>query len=171
MKDINYSKIKEGLYAIEEDGRVWSKYTKKYMKTSIDKDGYLTITLKNDRNGYSHFGIHRLLMIAFNPIDNMEEMQINHKDGNKRNNSLNNLEWVTCEQNLKHARDNNLNNTFGQKGTKHPNNKITEQEARKIIQMNKDGYAPKEILQAIPNATKSIINSIIHNRTWKHLER
>lgn len=171
MKDINYSKIRKNSYAIEEDGRVWSKYAKKYMKTSIDKDGYSTIALKNDRNTYSRFGIHRLLMIAFFPIDNMEDMQVNHKDGNKQNNCLSNLEWVTCEQNLKHARDNNLNTTFGQKGNKHPNSKISEQDAKVIIQIHKEGKTYKEILQVIPNATKSIINSIAHNRTWKHLKR
>lgn len=127
MKDINYSKIKKSLYAIEEDGRVWSKYNKKYMKTSIDKDGYATISLKNDRNGYSRFGVHRLLMIAYCPVNNMEEMQVNHKDGNKLNNSLFNLEWVTCKENLKHARENGLNNVFGKKGQQHIHHKISEQ--------------------------------------------
>jgi len=107
------------------------------MKTSIDKDGYSTITLKNDRNGYSHFGIHRLMMIAFRPIDNMENMQVNHIDGNKLNNSLDNLEWVTCEENLAHTRKTGLNKTFGQIGDKHPNSKITEEEAKEIISLHK----------------------------------
>lgn len=171
MKDIIYSKIKPNLYAIEEDGRVWSKTTHKYMKTSIDKNGYPTISLKNDRNGYSHFGIHRLLMIAFSPIENMENMQVNHIDGNKLNNNLSNLEWVTCEQNLKHVRENHLNNTFGQKGAVHPNSKITEQEAKLIIQLHEEGFTRKEILSRVPNATKNIISSIIQNKTWKHLKR
>ena len=171
MKEIVYSKIKSGLYSIEEDGRVWSHYGKKYMKTSIDKDGYSTISLKNDRNGYSHFGIHRLLMIAFNPIDNMENMQVNHIDGNKTNNNLNNLEWVTGEENLKHAKEHHLNEVFWSKGTEHPNNKISEEEAKEIIKLSKLGYKPKDIILKVPNATKNIINSIIHNRTWKHLER
>jgi len=92
MKDIIYPKIKEGLYAIEEDGRVYSYSSNKYMKTSIDKDGYITISLRNTLGGYSHFGIHRLLMITYFPIDNMEEMTVNHIDGNKFNNSFDNLE-------------------------------------------------------------------------------
>lgn len=168
MKDIIYSKIKPNLYAIEEDGRVYSKYTKKYMKTSIDKDGYSTISLKNDRNGYSHFGIHRLLMIAFCPCENMEELQVNHIDGNKNNNNLSNLEWCTCQQNLIHARKNGLLDTVGEK---HGKSRITEKEAKKIIELYKQGLAPKEIIVQVPNSTKNIINSIIHNRTWKHLDR
>ena len=171
MREINYSKIKKGLYSIEEDGRIYSHFNKRYMKTSIDKDGYLTISLRNNKNGYSRFGVHRLLLIAFNPIENMENMQVNHKDGNKLNNNLSNLEWVTCEENLKHARENNLNNIFGAKGEKHPNRRISEKEAKEIIKLNKEGYIKSEILIKVPNSTKNIINSIIHNRTWKHLKR
>lgn len=171
MKDIIYSKIKKGLYAIEEDGRVWSKTSSRYMKTSIDKDGYSTISLKNDRNGYSHFGIHRLLMIAFSPVEDMENLQVNHIDGDKTNNNLNNLEWCTTQYNLKHAREHRLNTTFGAKGMKHPNNKISEIEAKQIIWLYGHNFSPKEILQKIPNATKNIINSVVHNRTWKHLNR
>lgn len=141
------------------------------MKTSIDKDGYATISLKNDRNGYSRFGVHRLLMIAYCPVNNMEEMQVNHKDGNKLNNSLFNLEWVTCKENLKHARENGLNNVFGKKGQQHIHHKISEQQAKKIIELHKMGYKPNEILSLVPNSTKNIINSIVHNRTWKHLKR
>ena len=171
MKDIRYSKIKENLYAIEQDGRVWSYSAKKYMKLKEDKDGYFALSLKNNNGGYSKFGVHRLLMIAFNPIENMENMQINHKDGNKKNNSLENLEWVTCQENLAHARKTGLNKTFGQIGINHPNNKITEEEAKKIISLFNQGKTPSEILKQVPNATRSIVNSITHNRTWKHLPR
>lgn len=127
MKNIVYSKIKPDLYAIEEDGKVWSYFSKKYMKVKEDKDGYFALSLKNNNNGYSKFGIHRLLMITYFPIDNMENMQVNHKNGNKHDNRLENLEWVTGEENLRHARETGLNKVFGQKGINHPNNKITEQ--------------------------------------------
>lgn len=171
MKEINYFKIKPSLYAIEKDGRVWSFFSKKYMKAKEDKDGYFTLSLKNNQGGYSKFGIHRLLMIAFNPIENMEKMQVNHKDGNKKNNSLSNLEWVTGQENLAHAGLMGLNNTFGQKGESHPNRKITENDAKRIIKLFKSGVKPAEILKQVPNATKNIVNSVIHNRTWKHLPR
>ena len=45
------------------------------------------------------FRVHRLVMMAFAPVDNMESLEVNHKDGNKRNNSLSNLEWCTSSEN------------------------------------------------------------------------
>ena len=64
-----------------------------------------------------------------------------------------------------------MNKTFGQKGINHPNNKITEEEAKKIISLFKKGKKPAQIIEEVPNATKNIINSITHNRTWRHLPR
>lgn len=168
MVPIKYSKIKDGLYSIEEDGRVYSHYSKRYMKTSIDKDGYKTISLRNNTNGYSHFGIHRLLMITFRPITNMEEMSVDHIDGNKMNNSLNNLQWVTPEENTKLAYLTGLSNT---KGENHGKSKITEEEALKIIALLKEGHKSSYIIKQIPSANKGIISSIKNNRTWKHLPR
>ena len=170
LKDITYSKIKPQAYAIDEFGIVYSKYYNyRIMKTSIDKDGYATITLKNDRNTYSHFGIHRLLLIAFKPVENMENLQVNHIDGNKLNNSLDNLEWCTCEENLKHARNTGLNKVFGQFGEKHINHRISEEDAKMILQLHRAGKRNSEILKAIPNATKNIIAQVISGRTWKYL--
>lgn len=168
MKDIIYPKIKEGLYAIEEDGRVYSYSSNKYMKTSIDKDGYITISLRNTLGGYSHFGIHRLLMITYFPINNMEEMTVNHIDGNKFNNSFNNLEWVTANENTRLAHKTKYNNTVGEN---HGKAKLTEEQAKRVIKLLKEGKGTKEIRKEIPFITKNMVSQIKHNRTWKHLPR
>ena len=168
MKDLIYSKIKKGLYAIEEDGRVWSYFAKKYMKTNLDKDGYLTLSLKNDRGGYSKFGIHRLLMIAYQPIENMEEMSVNHIDGNKLNNTLENLEWCAPEENTHLAWETKINECRGEKSGK---SKLTEEEAKAIIRLKKEGKTYTQIMEEVPKATKNIINSIVNGRTWRHLPR
>lgn len=49
-----------------------------------------------------------MLMMAFRPVENMENLQVNHKDGNKQNNSFDNLEWVTVKENINHAWKNGL---------------------------------------------------------------
>ena len=54
------------------------------------------------------YSVHRLILENFNPVEGMENLQVNHIDGNKENNKLENLEWITCKENIQHAIDNNL---------------------------------------------------------------
>lgn len=98
-------------YSITDNGQVWSERTHKYLKQHKDKDGYMKVRLCcNDLEpGKTHtFSVHRLMMENFYPVDNMENLQVNHIDGDKTNNSLLNLEWVTCEENIHHAMNNGL---------------------------------------------------------------
>lgn len=74
------------------------------IKTSIGPVGYLRLTVGVNRKPVN-FNIHRLIAIAFIPNPNNLPC-VNHKDLNKLNNSLNNLEWCTHSQNSKHAFEN-----------------------------------------------------------------
>lgn len=101
---------KYGNYLVYEDGRCYSLYSNKFLKPCVKKGGYLQYTLY-------HCGekevvrTHRLVAKLFlDKPDNWEELQINHKDGNKENNHYSNLEWCNAYENNKHARDNGLNN-------------------------------------------------------------
>ena len=93
-------------YTFTDCGKVFShrKGGKKEVKGSKDKDGYLKITLV-DKNGKSkYFRKHRLITIAF--LGDSEK-QVNHKDGDKLNNALSNLEYVTQRENQSHRRKRN----------------------------------------------------------------
>ena len=105
-KDIkNY----EGLYQISNFGNVKSLKKKaghstrceKILKTHLDKDGYVYVTLC--KNNKTHLAtIHRLIAEAFIPNpDNLP--QINHKDEDKTNNNIDNLEWCTCKYNINYG--------------------------------------------------------------------
>lgn len=85
-------------YLINEDGKVYSLYTNKFLNPSKSDKGYLYVTLK----GLKKFRVHRLVALMFlcNP-NNLP--QINHKDGNKENNNVDNLEWCSNDYNQKHA--------------------------------------------------------------------
>jgi hypothetical protein len=92
-------------YLINKDGEIFSKFTKTKITSHKDKNGYYRIRLVNEHGRKSVF-IHRLLAMTF--IPNPENKPcVNHIDCNKSNNDLSNLEWVTQQENIKHAWDNN----------------------------------------------------------------
>lgn len=72
------------------------------LKGSKNNAGYFRIGLYTNGKAIFKF-VHRMVLETFLPCENMENLQVNHKDGNKENNTLNNLEWVTRSENLKHS--------------------------------------------------------------------
>lgn len=93
----------EGFYEINPHGQVRSLY-KNFKGRIISKHvcrGYVTVKLTKEHKGSTR-NIHRLLAEAFIPNPQNKPM-VNHKDGNKLNYSLDNLEWVTRSENMKHA--------------------------------------------------------------------
>ena len=94
MKDIpGY----EGLYAVTEDGKVWSYRRKIFLKPTPNNRGYLLVLLWKKRQVKGYL-IHRLVAEAF--IPNPEGLpQVNHKDEDKTNNCVDNLEWMSAKDN------------------------------------------------------------------------
>lgn len=94
-------------YAISEEGEVFSIKSRMFVKQPIRK-GYKTVTITNDAGKPITTGLHRLLMITYKPIENPDQMQVDHIDCNKLNNDLDNLEWVTKKENTHRAIKNGL---------------------------------------------------------------
>lgn len=97
MKDIkNY----EGIYAITEDGQVWSYKNNKFLKPGKTK-GYCHVVL-SDNKRKKIVNVHRLVAEAY--LDNPDNLPcINHKDENKANNSVSNLEYCTIQYNTNYG--------------------------------------------------------------------
>ncbi len=91
----------EGQYQVSNLGRVKVLKNNILMKPLLKRRGYFQVALFKNKQ-YKYFNIHRLVALTF--IPNPENKpQVNHIDGNKQNNNVNNLEWVTCSENIKHA--------------------------------------------------------------------
>lgn len=96
----------EDLYLINTNGQVLSIKSNRILKEITVANGYLCVNLSRNNN-HKPFRIHRLVAQAF--IDNpLKKLQINHKDGNKLNNTMSNLEWCTASENQIHAYKNGL---------------------------------------------------------------
>ena len=91
-------------YDIYEDGRIYSKsYNKnRFLKGTIDEDGYANLFLKCIDNKIRNFKWHRVIYTYFNG-DIPEGYQVNHIDENKQNNALNNLNLMTPKENINHG--------------------------------------------------------------------
>lgn len=89
------------MYTLHKDGKIYSRYTGRFLHPTVDATGYPTVVLVN-KSGKFKKSIHRLLAEHYLPNPE-NKPQVNHKDGNKTNYTLDNLEWSTAKENSKHA--------------------------------------------------------------------
>lgn len=172
----------EGLYQVSNFGRVKSlniikfnqfssyKHKGRVLKLQLNKQtGYMYVNLSKLKS-YKTTSIHRLVAKAF--IPNPEnKSQVNHKDGNKFNNYVENLEWCTQIENSFHAYQNGLNklSPLHFKGEEHQRCKLSNKDILNIRSRINYGYGFYAELAREYGVTKENIESIYNRRTWKHI--
>lgn len=97
----------------------------------------------------------------------MDNLQVNHIDGNKHNNSLSNLEWCTCSENLKHAFTNNL---YSQTGEHNSCSKLTEDDVKQIVQRLLLSEKVTDIAKEF-NVKYTTITAIKTHKKWAYLTK
>lgn len=98
-------------YAINRQGDVLSFHVNRLLSPYIDFYGYPAFGINPDVGNRTIVGKHRLLALAFIPCsDNVDELDVNHVDGNKLNFDIGNLEWATRQWNCVHAYIHGLRN-------------------------------------------------------------
>lgn len=130
----------------------WGK--EKILKMTPDKDGYLQVTLFIEGKQKT-FKVHRIVAELF--IENPEgKPAVNHIDGDKQNNFVENLEWVTRSENMRHAYDMGLK--IALRGEDRSDSKLTNEQVI-YIRNNPDGLTGKE-LAAKFGVTDTVIGAI-----------
>ncbi len=148
-------------YFVNEDGIVVNN-NGLIMKPNKDKDGYLTLNLFSNE-GYKHFKVHRMVAECF-IVREDDNLQVNHIDGDKLNNTVENLEWVTNSYNVKHAYDIGLII----RGEGHHLAVLTNSIVEKIKLKLMEGLRDIDIAKEFKIERKTISN-IRLGKTWKHI--
>lgn len=155
MKRIGSSK-----YLISQDGFVLNEKTGRKLKAQNNGNGYLKVTLTIKGVQIQKY-IHRLVAELY--IDNPKyKKQVNHKDGDKKNNNVNNLEWVTNSENQIHAHITGLKSN----GNNLWNGKFSLNDLRKIFRLDKNGMKRYLIAKEM-NCSKSTISDILNGKRYK----
>lgn len=148
---------------LRSDGTT-EKRKSRVLKTSQKSNLYdATVLYKNKK--HKSFLVHRLVAITFIPNPN-NLPQVNHINGIKKDNRVENLEWCTHQENITHSIRTGLKNT---NGSKNCNALLTEKEVLEI----RDKYIPFKyscrMLAEEYNVKTSTINKIVCNLAWKHI--
>ena len=142
-------------YEITKSGEVINKNTNRVLKPQLNGKGYYRVCI----GGQLKF-VHRLVAQKYVPNPN-NKPQVNHKDGNKLNNYVDNLEWVDNTENRKHAVENGLHLS----GEKCSYSKLNKQQVNFI--RNHKEISNVELARLF-NIKRSTISSVKNYRSWKN---
>ena len=142
----------------------------KTLKPQINKKGYPVVRLYKDRT-WKWRPIHILVAEAFLG-KRPEKHEVNHKDTNKQNNHVKNLEYVSRSENIRHAYRTGkikLQKLVLRKGSEVHTSKLTETDVKKIRKLYESGEHSTRKLGECFGVTRHAIGNIIGRKTWKHI--
>ena len=149
-------------YQVSSSGVVVSE-NGRGLKQQVDAKGYHRVVLQAGRKRRLHTGVHRLVAHCYLPNpDNKPE--VNHKDGDKSNNYVSNLEWVTTKENVAHAYETQLRSN--RSGPNAPNAKLTPDLIVKIHKLLGDGVRQVDIAKEVRVGQALISQVKRKTRSW-----
>jgi len=149
-----------GRYEASDEGQIRNARTLQVLAPCPDRQGYLRVGISAVPNRLKVQRVHQLVMHAFRGPQN--GLNVNHKDGNKQNNRLENLEYVTKRENSIHAYATGLMN---------PPFKITAEQVREVRRMRKEtGYGNRKIAKAL-NLSRGVVQGVLYRKSsWRYLD-
>lgn len=148
-------------YQVSDSGQVRNKYTGYTITQFVGKDGYVRLQI-----GGKTRTVHRLVALAFLPVEPGKDF-VNHKDGNKQNNRVENLEWCTRSENMSHAYT--LGLKHAPSGTNNGHCKLSYDDVCFILENYKPGDKQYGA-QAMANlfgVARQTISAVVTGQTWK----
>lgn len=158
----------EGIYQVSDQGRV--RRIKPASGTHIDKVlspyennyGYLMVSLYREGER-ALLQVHRLVAEVFLGSQPSPDHEVNHKNGDKTDNRVENLEWVTHAENQKHA----LKHGLMQSGEECHRSRLTSREVKKIRRLYDTGRHTQQELGERFGTTRANVSLIVRGRTWQ----
>lgn len=161
----------EGRYAVTKDGRVWSyardgnQFQGRWLAHESVRGGYRRVLLTKHGKLYKK-SVHRLVAQAY--IENEKNSpQVNHINGIKTDNRVENLEWCSAKENVLHAARMGLRDAIV--GSRHPLSKLNPDKVRHIREMcNKNG-ATFTSMATMFGITIRVASLVAKEKSWKHV--
>lgn len=155
-------------YMISTESRVMNKTTLKLISTHYNKRfKHRAIRLWN--NGKTRIlKLYRLKAIAF--IPNPENKpQVNHIDGNRMNEDLSNMEWMSASENMKHSYDTGLCKGFFKKGLDSQNLKLSKDDVLLLRQWKKSGFYDFQKIGRVFNVCNQYADRVANGKVAKYV--
>lgn len=153
------------LYCVSDQGDVCRFGSSKFLRPSAQKrGGYLAVSLWESNKGKT-WPVHQLVAMAFHGPRPSERHHAAHLDGNKLNNSADNIRWVTKEENESHKREHGTANI----GTRNGSAKLTPATIIAARVAHQHGEKPASIGRRL-GIEQSHLSRILNHRLWKELE-
>ncbi len=140
---------------------------RKILNPITDSDGYHIVSLHVQGRRYAG-KVHRLVAEAFIP-NPANKPQVNHKDGNKSNNVITNLEWVTSQENIIHAHENGLMNP--RYGIDHEWTKYTVDQIVKVCKLLTNNTLTLDNISEQTGVNRIVICNIRRRKIWKSISK
>ena len=160
-----YKQIENLDYEINSEGIVRRISTKRIKKSFKRPDGYIGIQLYITKEKVKNYQLHRLIANAFIPNPD-NKLYVNHIDSNRENNSLNNLEWVTFEENVKHGYKSGYTSN---KGSNNGFSVLTEKQVLEMRSKRENDKLTYQQLATQYNVSYGCVAGIIQRKNWKHI--
>lgn len=151
MRNLDFIGYKD--YAVTTEGKIFSLKSDRFLKPYTSSGGYYQVQLNNE-HGRKTFMLHRIVAEAFLGSPDSDIMQVNHKDGDKSNNVLSNLEWVTPKENVKHCVY-----TLGK------SRKVNDDDVHTVCKYIQDGMRVKDISE-MTGVERHIVSNIKSGKSF-----